>query len=91
MNTLDEANIQISGDLLNLLVMQDNLDQDLEGLTAQLREDWLASGASRPDPGFDVPTLATNIPAQCSIHAPMFVCCGTSTLLRLSFIAWPLT
>ena len=66
MNNKDDANIQISADVLNLLVIRNNPDEDLEGLTDQLRADWLAAGTARPDPGFTVPDLAREVPAQCA-------------------------
>jgi hypothetical protein len=65
-NNKDDANIQISADVLNLLVIRNNPDEDLEGLTDQLRADWLAAGTARPDPGFTVPDLAREVPAECA-------------------------
>ena len=66
MNIRDNANIQISGDLLNLLVIRGDPDEDLASLTAALREQWQASNASRPAPGFTIPPIAQNIPAECT-------------------------
>lgn len=41
-------------------------DETLESLTQTLRADWIASNPSRPAPGFTIPSLAQNIPAECT-------------------------
>lgn len=41
-------------------------DETLESLTLALRADWIASNPSRPAAGFTIPSLAQNIPAECS-------------------------
>ena len=63
-NTQDNANIQISADILNLLVIQGEVD-DFDTVMEQLRSDYAADAdaAKDCDPGFVVPA---SLPATCA-------------------------
>ena len=63
-NTQDNANIQISADILNLLVIQGEVD-DFDTVMGQLRADYAADAdaAKDCDPGFVVPA---SLPATCA-------------------------
>ena len=41
-------------------------DETLESLTQALRAEWEASNPTRPSAGFTIPSLAQNVPAECS-------------------------
>ena len=70
-NTQDNANIQISADILNLLVIQGEVD-DFDTVMAQLRADYAADADAAKDcnPGFVAPT---SVPATCGEEAAAVV------------------
>lgn len=41
-------------------------DETLESLTQTLRDEWISLNPARPAAGFTIPSLAQNIPAECS-------------------------